>query len=106
MPTLAPAPLAGFPSRRNLSRDATGNAAALTMNYSRHGTAKRCKVFGIKLRKFFFTDVLNVFLHVFGVRWPSGMARVDSKKAAGESCGQSISMLKALAAVATRRMYA
>ena len=57
--------LAGFPSRRILRRDTTGNAAALTMNYSRHGTAKRCQVFGIELRKFFFTDVLNAFLHVF-----------------------------------------
>lgn len=94
-PSLTPAPLASSPSRGILSRDATGNAAALTMNYSRHGTAERCQVFGIELRKFFFTDVLNVFLHVLWVRWPSRMAHIDSKKAAGESCGYLIQREKA-----------
>jgi hypothetical protein len=55
--------LTGFPSPGSLCRDATGNVAALAMNDSRHGTAKRCPVFVIDLREFLFADVFNVFGH-------------------------------------------
>ena len=65
--------LAGFPSRRILSRHATRNAAVLAMNDNRHGAAQPGLIFGIELREFFFADVFNVLFHVFWVRWPSGI---------------------------------
>ncbi len=82
--------LTGFPSRRIISRHATRNAAALAMNDSRHGTAQPGLIFGIKLREFFFADVFNVLVHVFWLRWPSRIGRIDSEKAAGESGGSSL----------------
>ena len=58
------------------------------MNDNRHGTAQPGLIFGIELREFFFADVFNVLVHVFWVRWPSTIGRVDSEKAAGESGGR------------------
>jgi len=58
--------LTGFPSRRILNRHATGNAAALTVNDSRHGTAQLGLIVGIELCEFFFADVFNILFHISG----------------------------------------
>jgi hypothetical protein len=57
------------------------------MNDSRHGTVQPGLIFGIEFREFFFADVFDVLSHICWIRWPSGIGRVDSKKAAGESGG-------------------